>query len=180
MSTEDVMILIALAAILGKVLQRVAFGSGWWWPVPDRVENGLRTPAAISQEFRGSSSSAPHLGVDVMYRTGGRWVADVGTPILAARGGRVWSTGLTARGHNVVIDHGAPWATFYQHLASVSVAQGDLVVAGQQIGEMGADPTDPQGVVHLHFATWYKGSGDQASIDPGSAMATWKRSTWNV
>lgn len=141
--------------------------SAWVFPVPDRP--GL--PAVISQEFRRSN----HRGVDIMYRERGKWVAPVGTPILAARAGVVWSVTDTERGKSVVIDHGPPWATFYQHLEEVKVAKGQTVVAGQEIGTMGSDPTDPQGLRHLHFAVWWKGSGDDASVDPGLPMGAWRR-----
>jgi murein DD-endopeptidase MepM/ murein hydrolase activator NlpD len=152
--------------LLMLTMTGIDWGGGWVWPVPSRAGS----PALISQEFHAPA----HLGVDIMYREGGKWTAPEGTPILAARDGKVWSTGQTARGHNVVLDHGAPWATFYQHLTEVLVAKGQAVVAGQRIGTMGADPTDQQGLRHLHFETWYKGNGEHA-VDPGPAMATWRR-----
>lgn len=141
--------------------------SEWVFPVPDMPGQ----PALISQEFRQSN----HLGVDIMYRKQNQWWAPEGTPILAARAGVVWSVTDTPRGKSVVIDHGPPWATFYQHLATTKVAKGQTVAAGQEIGTMGADPTDQQGLRHLHFATWYKGAGDTASVDPALAMGGWRR-----
>lgn len=146
----------------------IQWGDGWVWPVP-RAASPLGKPI-ITQEFRRPS----HLGVDIMYRSGSRFVAPEGTQVLAARAGTVWSTGQTARGWNVVLDHGQPFATFYQHLASEpEVVKGDLVTAGQRIGVMGVDPTDGEGIRHLHFAVWYKGNGDSASVDPSVAMMGW-------
>lgn len=149
----------------------INWSGAWVWPVPNSKTVG---PAIISQEFHAPA----HMGVDIMYRRGGthEWIAPVGTPILAARDGTVWSTGETARGHNVVLDHGPPWATFYQHMTEVLVNKGDRVVAGQRIGTMGADPTDAQGLRHLHFETWYQGDGKHA-VDPGKAMIGWGRVT---
>ena len=146
----------------------------WVWPVPTWVESGVAHFAVISQEWR----SPDHLGVDILYRVGGQWTAPEDTPIIAAREGVVWSVDETARGHSVVIDHGAPWATFYQHLSSVAVAKGQQVAAGDTLGIMGSDPTDAAHVRHLHFATWYKGAGDVASVDPARAMVSWRRVTW--
>lgn len=147
----------------------IQWGEGWVWPVPRDTAQALGKPV-ITQEFRRPS----HLGVDIMYRSGDRFVAPEGTPILAARSGTVWSTGQTARGWNVVVDHGPPFATFYQHLAAEpDVVKGDLVAAGQRIGVMGIDPTDGEGVRHLHFAVWYQGAGDSASVDPSVAMMRW-------
>ncbi len=142
----------------------------WVWPVPTSPTLG---PVVISQEWRRPS----HLGVDLMYRdTWGSWQAPEGTKVVAARAGKVWSVGQTARGWNVVLDHGpSPWATFYQHLSKVTVAKGDVVTAGQELGLMGADPTDAQHLRHLHFATWWKGWGDAASVDPAAAMGSWRR-----
>ena len=162
---------LLLAVIIMLVMaDTIDWGGGWTWPVPDRPGS----PALVTNPFKRPA----HLGVDIMYREGGQYVAPVGTPVLAARAGVVWSTGKTARGQNVVLDHGAPFATFYQHLETVSISKGQRVEAGQQIGTMGADPTDPQGLRHLHFAVWYKGNGDSSSVDPGRAMPAWRRSMW--
>jgi murein DD-endopeptidase MepM/ murein hydrolase activator NlpD len=169
MSGADIILIVVALAVLGSV-GALPWGGGWVWPVPTTQQGA----AVISQEFRRPA----HLGVDVMFRVGGRFVADAGTPVVAARAGRVWSTGHTARGWNVVLDHGAPWATFYQHLADEPVVKaGDVVTAGQRLGFMGVDPTDAAGVRHLHFAVWYKGNGDSASVDPGAAMQGWGRLT---
>jgi len=173
---------LILAVIVMLMISGIDWGGGWTWPVPD-VDGGSpaiaavggSTKAMISQEFK----PGKHLGVDIMYRVGGRYVAPVGTPILAAREATVWSVGMTARGINVVLDHGAPFATWYQHLETVLVKKGQRVKAGEQIGTMGADPTDPQGLRHLHFAVWYQGHGDAASVDPAAAMRSWRRVSWS-
>ena len=166
MDSTGVAILLILGVwLMSRKNEDIEWGLGWHWPVPDGA-----TPAVISQEFRPPS----HNGVDIMYRQAGRWVAPQGTRILAARDGVVWSTGKSARGLSVVLDHGPPWATFYQHLESVAVAKGDHVRAGQLIGTMGADPTDPQGLRHLHFETWYKGAADKA-VDPSPMLAGGQR-----
>lgn len=172
--SDDVLFLVAVWYLLsrGATVKTVAaseWGDGWFWPVADLPAS----PARVSQEFRPPS----HMGVDIMYRgDNGRWFAPEGTPVLAARAGTVWSVTPNARGIAVVLDHGKPWATFYQHLASADVKKGDVVAAGQRIGVMGIDPTDPQRVRHLHFAAWYKGAGDAASVDPTTVMTSWRRS----
>lgn len=154
------------------------WGGGWVWPVPD---NGASVPlsdglAVISQRF-----SAPrHMGVDIMYR--GRdqgFHAPVGTPVIAAKSGKVWSFGHTARGFNVVVDHGPPFATFYQHLETLEpwVAKGATVSAGSQLGRMGADPTDPERIRHLHFEVWWQGPAANA-VDPAPMLAGARRMLW--
>ncbi len=166
--TDDILI---LAVLMLMFLPGIEWGGGWVWPVPN---HGGAVPV-ITNPF----SAPKHYGVDIMYRSAdGHPNAPEGTPILAARDGVVWSTGQTVRGRNVVLDHGKPFATFYQHLTTVFVAKGDRVTAGQQIGIMGSDPSDPEGLRHLHFAVWYKGNGDSSSVDPETAMRSWRRVSW--
>jgi murein DD-endopeptidase MepM/ murein hydrolase activator NlpD len=165
---------LALALLLVS-RKRPVWGKGWALPVPDLVLADVRFPAVITQEFKPSV----HLGVDVMYRRKtGEYFAPVGTPIRAANTGTVWSVTSSPRGIAVVIDHGKPWATFYQHLESVSVRKGQIVPVGAVIGTMGISSLDAARVRHLHFAAWYEGHGDAASVDPADAMASWSRSTW--
>ncbi len=85
-----------------------------------------------------------HTGIDYM--------ANVGTPVMAAASGRVvitsggWSGGY---GNQVVIDHGGGRATRYAHLSSFNISAGDTVSKGQIIGYSGntGRSTGP----HLHF-----------------------------
>jgi murein DD-endopeptidase MepM/ murein hydrolase activator NlpD len=113
-----------------------------------------------------------------MYKgPAGYFVPDGAVPVLAARDGKLWSIQRTARGWGIVLDHGPPWATYYQHLDSVSpdvaaMQRGAPIRAGQPLGVMGSDPTDGGHVRHLHFAVWYQGHGDQASVEPD--MRTWR------
>ena len=141
----------------------------------------------VSQEFRGGGP-APHYGVDLMYgRPGAYFVPDGAVPVLAARAGALWSVHQTARGWGIVIDHGAfgPFATYYQHLESVApniaaAPKGTPIAAGTPLGVMGSDPTDGGHVRHLHFAVWYQGFGDSASVDPADAMAGWVRPLYRM
>lgn len=171
-------------------------GSLWVWPLPRW--NGY--PPSISDGFGSLRTDATgkqikHLGVDVMYRrrneddqrdrypprskhgSRGHFMPD-GTPVLAVRDAKVWSAGMTPRGYTVVLDHGPPWATYYTHLAEMFVTptqrgqSGQRVRAGDVIGHVGADPLDAEGLMHLHFETWYRGPRS-AAIDPEPLMATW-------
>lgn len=193
--------LLVLVVIMSNT-QHVEWGTGWHWPVPDLdMPDGTRYPATVSQELH-----AGHAGVDIDYhrRTSTdrpeypagsvngtpRYFAVPGTPVVAARAGQVWSVSKTPRGWSVVIDHGKPFCTFYQHLETVALpitrsgraVNGGItrVVAGQQLGTMGWDPTDAERFRHLHFAVWYRGAGDAASVDPQSNMPQWTRSRWRL
>lgn len=186
---DEVLLVLGALALLMVTGEPVEWGdpSLWAWPVPDASIIGLRHPAEISNGF----VVPTHYGVDVMYRgdmsamgfelfdhSNDTWFAPNDTPVLAARAGTVYSVDKSPRGIEVVLDHGPPWATYYQHLSAVQVAKGDKVAAGQRIGTMGFDPTDPEGLRHLHFATWYKGAGDSSSVDPERQMMAWKRTLW--
>lgn len=193
-------LVIAFAALGGRRRAPGAWPSGWMWPVPDLVVNGVRWPSEISQEYRDTSTHA-HLGLDIMYRNPlppptYAVPPGVDVPVLAARAGTLWSVSLSPRGWQVVVDHGPPWATYYQHIRSIdpllvaAVAAGQTgeakgtaplqLAAGQPLGIMGADPLDLNHIVHLHFAVWYQGYGNAASIDPRKDMQTWQRQTLTI
>jgi murein DD-endopeptidase MepM/ murein hydrolase activator NlpD len=104
-----------------------------------------------------------------------------GTHALAARAGKVWSVEHTSMGWRVVVDHGAPWATVYQHLARVYLpphrhgkqANGQpalTVEIGEPLGDVGYDPSDPEGLRHLHFELWH-GNGP---VNPEPSTKNWR------
>jgi murein DD-endopeptidase MepM/ murein hydrolase activator NlpD len=101
-----------------------------------------------------------HQGVDLG--------APVGTPVYAARGGRVTHAhssvrrGFSGYGRVVVIETEPTNATpeiyyMYAHLEDVLVSPGQFVKTGDQIGTVGRtcfrteDPTHMCGGAHLHF-----------------------------
>ncbi len=91
---------------------------------------------------------AMHAGVD--------FVADVGTPIVAAAGGVVinseWHHDF---GNMIEIDHGNDITTLYAHASKVYVKVGDIVRRNQHIADVGQTgrATGP----HLHFEVHVKG-----------------------
>jgi murein DD-endopeptidase MepM/ murein hydrolase activator NlpD len=107
----------------------------------------------------------------------GGWDAPEGTPIVAANAGTVQRVARSPRGWSIVVDHG-PVLTFYQHLETTAVRQGERVTAGQRLGTMGADPLDAQHVRHLHFEVWQRVGADVAHLDPQPLMAPWKVIQW--
>jgi murein DD-endopeptidase MepM/ murein hydrolase activator NlpD len=99
----------------------------------------------------------PHGGID--------YAAPVGTPVVAANGGRVALVGdFFFPGRLVVLDHGLGLYTLYFHLDTVGVADGAMVVRGQPIGTVGATgrATGP----HLHFGAQL----GSARIDPAALL----------
>ncbi len=178
MSDGDMWLLVGVVALIATSGRRaVPWGSGWVWPVPPIRLDGATLQPVISQEYKATT----HAGVDVMFKRAGAFFAPERTPIVAARAGRVWSVDKSPRGWEVVVDHGKPFATYYQHLSSVIVQPGDEVAAGAQLGTMGVDPLDGEHVRHLHFAVWFDGAGDAASVDPQVAMSSWAKAVpWDV
>jgi murein DD-endopeptidase MepM/ murein hydrolase activator NlpD len=90
--------------------------------------------------FTGQNSM--HEGVD--------FLAETGTAIMAAASGKVVFAGVHPQyGKMIDIDHGNGLVSRYAHASKLSVAEGDLVVRGQRIAEVGSTgrSTGP----HLHF-----------------------------
>jgi len=91
---------------------------------------------------------AMHEGID--------FLADAGSPIVAAASGVVTFAGLHPQyGYMVDIDHGNDLATRYAHSAKLLVKEGDIVRRGRKIAIVGSTgrSTGP----HLHFEVRYRG-----------------------
>lgn len=110
-------------------------------PEDGLLPSGLVWPVDADDISRGYD--AGHSGVDIR--------GDAGSPVWAAADGTVLAAGFDKdSGNTVVIDHGDGRQTSYAHLAEMSVAVGDSVVTGQQIGTLGN--TGKSTGAHLHFA----------------------------
>ena len=119
-------------------------------------------------QFGSGRGGRSHQGHDVF--------AKCGTPMVAARGGRVQYSGYHgAAGNYIVIDGGATGVDYaYMHLASPSAFRaGDRVYTGQRIGEVG-DSGNASGC-HLHYEMWgapgwYQGG---SAFDPLPSLRAW-------
>ena len=91
-----------------------------------------------------------HEGVDLS--------APQGTPIYAAKSGKVTTTSYQASGagYYVSINHGDGFASIYMHMTHYIVKPGDYVSAGQVIGYVGS--TGASTGPHLHFGISYNGT----------------------
>ena len=136
---------------------------GYAFPVLGRHEFGMG-----AGRFGAPRSGHTHQGQDVM--------AACGTPLVAARGGRVQYAGYqSAAGNYLVIDgRGTGYDFMYAHLAQPSpLHTGDVVRTGQPIGIVG-ETGDAVGC-HLHFEIWtspgwYEGG---SPIDPLPFLEKW-------
>ncbi len=116
------------------------------WPVAGELGDGF-----------GPRGDAFHAGQD--------FVTSAGTPVTAARAGRVvWAAPLGSFGNTVVVAHGRGVRTLYAHLSRIDVHLFDDVASGAHIGAVGSTgrSTGP----HLHFEVRVRG----AAVDPLGAL----------
>ena len=99
----------------------------WIWPAAGKVLNGF-------------SESAK--GVNISGITG--------QPVLASAAGKVVYSGSGLRGYGklIIIKHNNTYLSAYAHNSQILVKEGQTVVKGQKIAEMGNTDTD---LVKLHF-----------------------------
>ena len=96
-----------------------------------------------------TGQQAKHEGMD--------FLAETGTPIVAAAGGVVVFAGFHPEyGQMVELDHGNDLVTRYAHCSRLFVKQGDMLKRGRKIAEVGntGRSTGP----HLHFEVRFRGS----------------------
>lgn len=121
---------------------------GWIRPASGRISSsyGYRVHPVTGEK------DSLHAGTDIAG----------GGAIVASRAGTVTSAEFSdIYGYSVIIDHGDGYSTLYAHMqANLSVAPGQSVSQGQQLGIMGT--TGRSTGVHLHFEV----RKDGATIDP--------------
>ncbi len=97
--------------------------------------------------------SAPFAAVNPLtqvHHDGIDFIADAGTPVLAAAAGEVLTADFDVqKGYHVIIQHEGGYTTLYAHLAELRVTAGTTVEAGTEIGTVGntGQSTGP----HLHL-----------------------------
>ena len=97
----------------------------------------------------------PFTGMQAMHE-GIDFLADMGSPVVAAAGGVVIFAGFHPQYGNVIdIDHGNDLLTRYAHLSKILVKEGDIVQRGHRIALSGSTgrSTGP----HLHFEVRFRG-----------------------
>ncbi len=149
---DPVLFQLAAIASRGSGNPDIIFQTGGYplpYAVPVTSNYGWRmNPVTIIWSF--------HSGIDLG--------ASFGTPVLAAKSGRVefagWGDGY---GNLVELDHGST-GTRYAHLEAIYVAQGQSVAQGQQIGLVGSTgrSTGP----HLHFEIMMPSGDGWVALDP--------------
>jgi hypothetical protein len=136
------------------------------------------------------SLAAPHF--QIPFPCGQTWVGETrtnhnpklsidfrrtnasGDTIVASSSGKIrkiGNLGNKSYGKYVYIDHGNGWETRYAHLSKITVKKGQIVNAGQKIGNVGS--TGKSTGPHLHFEQ--KHNGVVKPIYFGSIKASYYR-----
>lgn len=111
-----------------------------------------------------ASIGAMHEGID--------FVADTGTPVVAAAGGVVVTAEFHPQYGNLIeIEHGNEFSSRYAHLSKIGVKAGQIVRRGDRIAASGntGRSTGP----HLHFEVRYRGVAQNPArfLQQGGSMA---------
>ena len=99
--------------------------------------------------------------IDPIYKTvkfheGMDFSANVGTPVYVTGNGKVIKAGWEGLyGNCITVDHGFGYVTKYAHLSKIRVRNGQNVVRGEIIGEVGS--TGKSTGPHLHYEVHLKG-----------------------
>lgn len=119
-------------------------GITWSWPTSGKVLAGFN---------QGGNAK----GIDIGGSTG--------QSILAAAPGKVIYSGSDLRGYGklVIVKHNADYLSVYAHNSNILVKEGESVVRGQKIAEMGNTDTDR---TKLHFEIRHQGK----SVDPATFL----------
>lgn len=202
------MLFALLLGALAFLQRRIAWGTGWVWPVPSyKSKDGITYPAVITDGIGTPRGPGIHKGVDVMFKRRARsdrpefkagtsdgtplFFAPPGALVVAAKDGVVWFAGKTSRGYAVVIDHGKPFATFYTHLAAPAGvlagdhASGRSALTGKPTHVKAGDVIgimgfDPLDKQKLRHLHFevWHGGPSTHAVDPEPAMRAWSRVPW--
>ena len=146
----------------GRIKEAFRFGEGKATQYYDAEGNSqrkafLKAPLKFSRISSGFSGRRLHPVQKVMKaHLGTDYAAAYGTPILAVGDGVVEKAGRTGgNGNFVKIRHNGTYSTQYLHMRKILVRQGQRVVQGEVIGEVGSTglATGP----HVCFRFWKNG-----------------------
>jgi lipoprotein NlpD len=102
----------------------------WGWPVHGKMLGGF--------------SESTNKGIDIAAKTG--------DPVAATASGKVVYSGSGLRGYGklIVIKHNATYFSAYAHNSEILVKEGQLVVKGQKIAEVGSSDAE-QSMLHFEI-----------------------------
>lgn len=136
--------------------------------------HGHRFPVAGAHSY-GDRFGEPRSGGRV--HQGQDLPAPCGTPLVAARGGRLQARGYSDAlyGYWALIDGRATRRDlFYSHLESATpLKHGDRVRTGEPIGSVGKTGNARYEFCQLHFETWPRGYRRGGPVDPLPELKAW-------
>ena len=133
---------------------RTDFMQDFIWPAEGPISGVYGSQRVLNGEPK-----RPHFGVDV--------AAPTGTPVYAPVNGIVtlWVPDMYYSGGTMIIDHGHGVSSTFLHLSKGHVEQGEQVIQGQLVGEIGA--TGRVTGAHLDWRmNWHKERIDPALLVP--------------
>ncbi|WP_422661890.1 peptidoglycan DD-metalloendopeptidase family protein [Pannus brasiliensis] len=149
----------------------VVFIPGTSWPATSRRSDyiglagyPLSFPAKIGLGYGWQKNQTEQKG---LFHSGIDFLADIGTPVLAADDGLVIFAGQEGTyGNLVIISHSGNRQTRYAHLQTVRVRVDERVRMGEEIGTVGTtgQPDIPE--PHLHFEVRLKTPVGWVAQDP--------------
>lgn len=119
------------SAMVGAARQRrddrTDWEAGFEWPTTGRISGVYGSQRVLNGEPR-----RPHYGIDI--------AAPTGTPVHAPAPGIVTlaEPDLYYSGGTLILDHGQGLSSTFLHMSTMSVAVGQVVDAGEKIGEVGS------------------------------------------
>jgi murein DD-endopeptidase MepM/ murein hydrolase activator NlpD len=129
-------------------------GAGGWrqdfiWPVKGRISGRF----GRQRIYRGEPADY-HSGIDIAPGNGVPFVTPADGTVVLAR------TGFSLEGGLIIIDHGSGLNSAFLHASKIVVREGERVMQGQHIGNVGATgrATGP----HLHWSLKW----NDARLDP--------------
>ncbi|WP_405060479.1 M23 family metallopeptidase [Kribbella sp. NBC_01505] len=136
-------------------------------PLQAQAAPNFKAPFPCGQRWTYSHHSGEvRRALDFIRSDGG---TTGGTPVLASAGGTAYRFSQpSGAGNYIAIEHGGGWKTYYFHLSAYSVANGQVVSQGQQIGVTGT--TGASTGPHIHYEQLLNGVGQNIVIN-GSGLA---------
>ncbi len=119
------------------------------------------TTASLRWSWPTHGNIVSHYAAEGITKKGIRITGKEGQPVLAAAGGKVVysGTGLIGYGRLIIVKHNEYYLSAYGNNRKILVKEGQAVVAGQKVAEMGQSD---KGLPLLHFEIRYRGK----PVDP--------------
>ncbi len=127
------------------------------FPYNSPADGCISSVFGLKRYYNGKFSGNYHKGVDIK--------ATKGQPVKSIAGGKIiFAEFFRLNGGSVAVDHGQGLISIYIHLSKIDVKAGEIVKAGQKIGEVGQTgfATGP----NLHWGLYVNGT----PVDP---MTDW-------